>query len=156
MNIDTLATELLDVATDALPAVERTFVAGGPSFARTCTQLVTYGSLINVQSQGASGVDLTPMIASCAAQMIPQATLVYSKDCYPMPDGKQLADPAKLTAWSTAWLADVQTLHDAVMAAVLDAQRFGECSTVTIGQATFSGPFSGVASMLLPLTVRQF
>jgi hypothetical protein len=162
VDLSPLASTLLGVAQAAAPDVDRAYLAGGPQFARTCTLLAVYASLWTPETQGPTGggAFAGAVLGGCAALPAPQVTLVYAKDCYPMPDTgpgqrvPKLPDPADLTAWTTDYLATCQAILDAVLDAHY-AGTFGDCTNTTVGPATWTGPSSGVCTMVLPVTSRD-
>lgn len=158
MQLPALAQAVLDVAAAAVPGVSRRFLAAGPSFARTCELLAVYASLGVVESVGASGATVSPIAGGCASMFVPQVTLVYAKDCWPMPDDQhrppKLPDPAVMSAWSTEYMGNCQAIADAILDAHYAGQFGGDCTASTVGPVAFTGPTSGVATMQVPVSVR--
>lgn len=157
MDLPTLAASALTVAGAAVPAVGRQFLAAGPQFARTCELVAVYASLVAVQAPGRGGLDQTPVMGGCAAEAVPTVTVVYAKDCYPLPDDSvappRLPPPAALTAWTTGYLGNVWAIHDALLAAQYDG-TWGDCALTTVGPAIFTGPTGGVATVQIPVALR--
>lgn len=153
MDLRPFAQALLDAAAPAVPDVSRRFIAAGPEFAKTCTLLAVYASTVNVRSITGVGGGISPT-GGCSVTAGPQVTLVYARDCYPMPDDSKrpprLPGPADLTAWSNTFLDGCQAIVDAVLDAVY-AGTFGGCDQVALLPATFTGPTGGVATMQLPV-----
>ena len=153
MDLSVLAQALLDTAAPAVPDVSRRFIAAGPEFARPCTLLAVYASTVNVRALSGIGGGMQ-VTGGCSVTVGPQVTLVYARDCYPMPDDSKrppkLPDPADLTAWSTTFLDGCQRIVDAVADAVY-AGTFGSCDQLALLPATFTGPSGGVATMQLPV-----
>lgn len=157
MDLHTLASLTLASGQAALPDVDRAFLAAGPEFARTCELLAVYATLVEDRMPGQLGADnpFGHAGGGCGGQLVPTVTLVYARDCYPLPDDKgRLPDPADLTAWTTTYLQRCQQVLDR-LAADMDAGVFGDCSTMQLGPASFTGPSSGVATMQVPLRVRE-
>lgn len=154
MSLPALAAQVLATAQAALPAVTRTFQAGGPDFARVCTQLVVYAGPLAVE--GTPGQAAARQ--SCSVMAVPQVVVVYSKDCYPRADltgdgAPVLPTAADVTAWTADYLANVQTLHNALLDAALDGE-YGECGGVDVGPTLPTGPTGGVCSTAISVTVR--
>lgn len=157
----TLAQAVLAAGQAGAPAVTRAFLAAGPGHARICEQIAVYPSSVATGGPGRVG-DVAALMPDCAVIPTPGVTLAYSKDCWPLPQTPgggqgqpQLPDPADMTAWTVDYLATAWAILDAVLAAY-DAGTLGDCSLVTVGPATFTGPTSGVATMLLPVTAQAF
>lgn len=156
MTFLSVAQSVLQVAQAALPAVTRTYLAGGPGVAKVCTQLVVYPSASSTQAAGPAGINQPSISGNCAVVAVPQVTVAYSKDCYPLAeDGRppRLPDPADVTAWTQAYLSDCWALYDALLEAKYTGALGEPCDVVTVGQALHSGPTGGVCTMQVPVTV---
>jgi hypothetical protein len=137
----------VDAATLSAP-LKRSVVAPGPDFARDCRMVavvLTRPQTVPLQREFAGGV--------CYA--VPQLTfdVVFVADCVPVPgsDGSP-PSPAAVTAWSVAFLGDVQSIYTALVTAALSGD-LGDCDSVTIGEGTPTGPTGQIATMRFPVTV---
>lgn len=153
MTILSTAQTVLGIASAAVPHVTRTFLAGGPEFAKTCTQLAVYPGPTTVEGQSAAGTMSPELANTCASLAVPAVIVAYSKDCWPMVEGRKVPDPADMTAWTTEWMTDCWAIIDALLEAKYDG-GLGPCDSVIITAAQHTGPTSGVATMLLPVAVR--
>lgn len=148
MNWDYVATKLRDTAAEAV-VVERAEVKPGPDFARDCRLIAVYLEQAQVVPLG----DSEFARAACAWATQPVYRVVFFADCLPgSDDDGNPPDPAAVTAWSAAFLADAQTIHDA-LAELADSGDLAPACDVQIGTATSSGPLGGGAEISYPVTV---
>lgn len=151
------AQALLDTAATALPEIKRRFIAPGPAFAKICQGLVVHPDLIAVvQAQPTP----TPNPGSCAVQMVPGWRVVYIEDCYPQLQGRgtdlHLPDSDAMTDWTLVYVNRVQRLMNAILdfgLAAAGTPDTRDCSGVTVGAASYVGPFSGVAYVTIPVVI---
>lgn len=147
---------LLDTARNALPKVKRAFIAGGPTFAKVCESLVVHPSLITtLQLQPTPG----QYPGACAIFAVPGWTVTYVKDCYPTlregGGGLRLPDADATTAWTLEYLANVQTLYNALADLAVGGGVGGGCANVTIGIGNYAGPSTNVCWWALPVAVAD-
>lgn len=149
-SYDVIAQRIFDTATGAGVDADRKFIAPGPDFAHDCR-------LIAVYLEAPDAVPLQREFAgSCAS--VPQIVfrVVFAADCVPAVDDNGNPPPADdVTAWSTAFLADVSLIHHALVIAGGDDQLGCDCSNVSIGRGQVRGPSGGMASVSIPVTITD-
>ena len=145
------ATDLLDTAAAATltspPA--RVFIAPGGIFARDCRLLAVYADRVTAAPLGVS--DLPGQ--GCALVPVLGLNLVFVADCVPAPSDNGKPPPAAaVQAWTEDFLSDCEAIWEAVADAVL-AGLLGDCDSVSVDEATITGPLGGVAEFVIPIRV---
>lgn len=144
-----IAENILASALSTGVIVERSFIAPGPGFARDCRLVAVYLQrpvVVPLQREWAGG--------SCA--IVPQLTfhVVFVADCVPASDDDGAPPaPADLTAWSSAFLADCQNVHDGITDGASTGSFGTACDGISVGQGEMRGPMGETASMIVPITL---
>jgi hypothetical protein len=144
------AQALLDAAeAAALSApLKRVVLAPGPSFARDCRMIAVYLETVVAVAIGAT--DELPR-SGCALVPVVNLRLVFADDCVPVPgDSGTPPTPEAISTWSGAFLDDAESIWNAVADAAA-AGSLGDCSGVTIGQLTPTGPSGRMATVQIPV-----
>lgn len=149
MNTADQAAAILTAANDSGVSVARSLVTGGPSFARDCRQIaVTLQQIQQVPLQRGAAAGGT-----CGVIPQPVFSVVFTADCYPAPrdNGNTvvLPEPDAITAWTLAFLADIDRLEGAL----LDLAVPGGCRCVTVGPGVVTGPQGGQAHCAWTVTI---
>lgn len=154
-TLDDMATTILAAAVASGVDVERSYIAPGPDFARDCRAIVVHlGLLPIVPLPGSEFAG-----SMCATVRQPQWQVTFVADCVPSVDDQgRPPTAAAITAWSTAFLADVDALQralEALAAGDTDPRLADDCSSVQLGQGAPTGqsPYGGVATFSWPLSV---
>lgn len=150
-NWNEIAANILAAALSTGVTVERSFIAPGPGFARDCRLVAVYlqrPTVVPLQREWAGG--------SCA--IVPQLTfsVVFVADCVPTFDDDTGAppDPADLTVWSSAFLADCEKVHDGITDGAATGAFGTACDGISVGQGDMRGPLGETASMVVPVTLH--
>ena len=81
----------------------------------------------------------------CAGVSVWRYTVRFVADCVPAFDDQGAPPPAAdITAWTVAYMADVQRVNDALFGTDLSALGY-DCSNLLIGEGTPGGPDGQVA-----------
>lgn len=156
LTLDVVAERLLDVATTALPDVSRAYIAGGPTWAKDCEQIVVNLNIARTFSPRAQQIGRIPG-GDCVRMRTPVLSVTYVRDCYPTADLTDAGTPilpaiTEITAWSTEFYRRVDALWRALIDAG-SADLFGDCSAVTFTDAVVTGPQGGAVWVEWPITV---
>lgn len=153
-QLDDMAATILAAAVASGVDVERSYIAPGPDFARDCRAIVVHLDLLPIVPLPGS-----EFAGGCAFVAQPEWKVTFVADCVPAVDDQgRPPTAAAITAWSSAFLADVGAIHEALSALVAGetgAPWAGDCSSVQLGQGAPTGqsPYGGAATFSWPLSV---
>src|SRR5690606_903725 len=113
-QLDDMAATILAAAVASGVDVERSYIAPGPDFARDCRAIVVHLDLLPIVPLPGS-----EFAGGCAFVAQPEWKVTFVADCVPAVDDQgRPPTAAAITAWSSAFLADVGAIHEALSALV--------------------------------------
>jgi hypothetical protein len=155
MNTADVMQALLDVATGAVPDVERTYLAPGPQWAKDCRSIVVHPVAMRTVTPRATDVGRLPG-GECMRVPTPLLGVTFVDDCYPTPTESgatvKLPTADEITAWTERYMADVEAIYRALLDAATDG-TFGDCAGVSLDDGTFVGPQGAAAWVTFGLRV---